>query len=73
VALESWERAKERAKEARERPPREQIGHERPGTVLRGPPITVTCECGERRELAYGETWACESCGRGYDTGPDPA
>ncbi len=50
MALESWEPAKVRAKEARERPPREQIRHERPGTVLRGSPITVTCECGETRE-----------------------
>jgi hypothetical protein len=41
---------------------------EGPGAVLKGPPITVTCECGERRELAYGEHWRCESCGRSYDT-----
>ena len=30
---------------------------EEPGAVLKGPPITVTCECGEKRELAYGERW----------------
>jgi len=45
---------------------------EAPGTVLKGPPITVTCECGERRELGYGERWKCENCGRAYDTGRIP-
>jgi hypothetical protein len=52
--------------------PRERLGHERPGAVLRGPPITVTCECGERAELAYGERWSCPSCGRNYDTSRIP-
>ena len=47
---------------------RERLGHERPGAVLRGPPIAVTCECGEKRDLRYGERWRCESCGRTYDT-----
>ena len=28
------------------------------------PPITVKCECGEKRDLAYGERWTCETCGR---------
>ena len=45
---------------------------EDPGAVTKGPPITVTCECGERRELAYGERWQCESCGRSYDTNRIP-
>jgi hypothetical protein len=56
----------------RERPPRERLGHEKPGAVLRGPPITVTCECGERAELPYGERWRCPSCGRWYDTARIP-
>lgn len=43
-------------------------GHERPGTVRKGPPITVRCPCGERRELAYGEVWSC-ACGRRWNTG----
>ena len=34
---------------------RERLGHEEPGSVLRGPPITITCECGEKRDLRYGE------------------
>jgi Flp pilus assembly protein TadB len=45
---------------------------ELPRSVRKGPPITVTCECGERRELKYGEKWRCESCGRRYDTGQIP-
>jgi len=51
---------------------RERLGHERPGAVLRGPPITLTCECGEGAELAYGEAWLCPSCGRRYDTARIP-
>jgi hypothetical protein len=46
---------------------------ERPGAILKGPPITVTCECGARRDLAYGERWQCESCGRSWDTARIPA
>jgi hypothetical protein len=45
---------------------------EQPGTVLKGPPITLTCECGERRDLTYGERWECEKCGRLWDTGRIP-
>jgi hypothetical protein len=26
-----------------------------------------------RRELAYGEAWTCETCGRRYDTGRIPS
>jgi Flp pilus assembly protein TadB len=40
--------------------------------VRRGPPITLTCECGERRELRYGELWRCETCGRAWDTNRIP-
>jgi hypothetical protein len=39
-----------------------------PRAVRRGPPITVKCECGQRRDLKYGEQWQCEQCGRRYDT-----
>jgi hypothetical protein len=41
---------------------------ELPRSVRKGPPITVTCECGERRDLKYGERWRCEGCGRRFDT-----
>jgi len=44
------------------------MGSETPGSVTKGPPITVTCECGERHELFYGETWRCPACGRSYDS-----
>jgi hypothetical protein len=50
------------------RPQRERLGHEAPGAVLRGPPITVTCQCGEKRDLRYGEDWTCDDCGRRWDT-----
>jgi hypothetical protein len=43
-----------------------------PRAVRKGPPITVTCECGERRELRYGQLWGCENCGRRYDTNQIP-
>jgi hypothetical protein len=43
-----------------------------PRAVRRGPPITVSCECGQKRELRYGERWRCESCGRRYDTNRIP-
>jgi hypothetical protein len=52
---------------------RERLGHETPGSVLRGPPITVTCECGEKRYLRYGEVWDCERCGKRWNTRQIPA
>jgi hypothetical protein len=47
--------------------------YEEPGTVLRGPPIAVTCECGEKRDLHYGAAWQCERCGKRWDTRQIPA
>ncbi|HEY0415388.1 MAG TPA: hypothetical protein VGC78_03275 [Gaiellaceae bacterium] len=32
------------------------------------PPITIRCECGETRSVAYGERWTCETCGRSWNT-----
>jgi hypothetical protein len=40
---------------------------------VRGPPIKVTCECGEVRSLGYGERWTCERCGRRWNTEQIPA
>lgn len=57
-----------RRRPARARRPRERLGREQPGAVLRGPPISVTCECGVKHDLAYGERWTCEQCGRTYDS-----
>jgi hypothetical protein len=62
---------------SRKRPPeaatpekrrRLRYGGETPGAVTKGPPITVTCECGERHELFYGERWTCPACHRAYDS-----
>jgi hypothetical protein len=57
------------ARRRRKRVPRD---WEQPGAIVKGPPITLTCECGEKRELAYGERWRCESCGRAWDTNRIP-
>jgi hypothetical protein len=46
---------------------------ELPRSIRRGPPITIRCECGERRDLQYGELWTCEKCGRGWSTLHIPA
>jgi hypothetical protein len=43
-----------------------------PRSVRRGPPITLTCECGETRYLRYGERWKCEKCSRSWDTAKIP-
>ena len=40
---------------------------------MRLPPIKVACECGETKELRYGERWKCERCGRVWDTSQIPA
>jgi Flp pilus assembly protein TadB len=58
---------------SRRRARRERLGREEPGSVLRGPPITITCECGEKRNLRYGEEWQCERCGKRWDTRQIPA
>jgi hypothetical protein len=36
------------------------------------PPITISCECGEKRDVAYGERWQCETCGRTWNTAQIP-
>jgi hypothetical protein len=54
------------------KPQRERIGHEEPGTILRGPPIAVTCACGQRHSVRYGEAWTCPDCGRVWDTSDIP-
>ena len=59
--------------DAPEKRARLRFGDETPGAVTKGPPITVTCECGERHELFYGERWTCPVCGRAYDSNQIPA
>jgi hypothetical protein len=40
---------------------------------VRGPPITIRCECGLTKEVAYGERWRCERCARSWNTQQIPA
>lgn len=51
---------------------RDKVGHEAPGTVLQGPPIAITCACGHRHSVRYGETWTCPVCSREWDTADVP-
>jgi hypothetical protein len=51
---------------------REKVGHEAPGTVLHGPPIAITCACGHRHSVRYGQTWTCPDCARVWDTADVP-
>ena len=37
------------------------------------PPITIRCECGEKKDVADGERWQCETCGRSWNTQQIPA
>jgi hypothetical protein len=41
---------------------------ELPRSVRKGPLITLTCDCGNRQQLRYGERWKCEDCGKTFDT-----
>lgn len=36
------------------------------------PKITITCDCGEQRKLAYGDAYVCD-CGRAWSTKQIPA
>ena len=40
---------------------------------MKGPPITVRCDCGVVQPIPYGEAWTCPSCGRRWDTAQIPA
>lgn len=40
---------------------------------VRGPPVTIACDCGERRDVPYGDVWQCEACGRRWNTNQIPA
>jgi hypothetical protein len=39
---------------------------------MRGPPITVRCDCGEIAYVPYGDRWKCPSCRRRWDTNQIP-
>jgi hypothetical protein len=51
------------------------VAREEPCSIaeVKGPPITVTCDCGEVLRVPYGESAACGSCGRRWDTAQIPA
>src|SRR5262245_15714057 len=36
------------------------------------PPITITCECGDTKRVAYGQRWKCGRCGRSWNTAQIP-
>ena len=40
---------------------------------MKPPPITIACECGETKEVAYGARWQCDRCGRRWNTEQIPA
>jgi hypothetical protein len=40
---------------------------------MKGPRITVTCECGTESRVHYGERFSCEGCDRVYDTSRIPS
>ena len=40
---------------------------------MKGPPITVKCDCGNSSHVPYGEAWTCERCGRSWDTTQIPS
>ena len=35
---------------------------------MKGPPITVKCECGVAEHVRYGEAWTCPTCGLRWNT-----
>lgn len=35
---------------------------------MRGPAITLRCDCGADGRVPFGARWACPECGRSYDT-----
>lgn len=47
---------------------REEIEPALPRSVRHGPRITLTCECGERTYVHYGERWTCPKCDRSWNT-----
>ncbi len=40
---------------------------------MKGPPITVRCDCGTVEYVPYGESWLCPSCDRRWDTSQIPS
>lgn len=36
--------------------------------AVKGPPITVKCDCGQVEQVAYGDAWTCEKCRKRWNT-----
>ena len=49
------------------------MGRGRTIAAMKGPPITIRCECGETKQVPYPERWTCEQCGRSWNTAQIPA
>jgi hypothetical protein len=45
-----------------------------PATIgaVKGPPITIRCECGTVHRVPYGDAVTCPDCGRRWDTSQIP-
>ena len=39
---------------------------------MKGPPITVRCDCGRVEPVPYGDRWVCPGCGRSWNTSQIP-
>jgi Flp pilus assembly protein TadB len=37
------------------------------------PPISIKCDCGETKSVAYGQRWVCDRCHRAWNTQQIPA
>jgi len=40
---------------------------------VKGAPITVRCDCGEKALVKYGDVWECAGCRRRWNTNQIPA
>jgi len=41
--------------------------------LMRGPVITIRCQCGRVERVRYGDRWQCETCRRRWNTAQIPA
>lgn len=65
-------RQRRRSRNGTALPERERVGHEVPGVVRHGPPVSITCSCGSKASVRFGTNWTCDSCGRAWDTSRIP-
>lgn len=65
-------RQRRRSRDGTTQPARERVGHEAPGVIRHGPPLSITCTCGSKASVRFGTSWTCEDCGRTWDTSRIP-